>query len=238
MSISMAEQKSAVEAAEVSVYGILKNKILCLELEPGEKLSENALAAQLGVGRVQVREALAQLLEEGYIVVYPQKGTQVTQIEEGRIRQAIHGYLVFEQAVIRELCSMQLENEQFEQLEAMLQEQQTEGDGRDVLEFIQREQQLHYLMALYSDRAYLWDMFRGLDCDLLRLRYLLYCTYNTHVASYSLASRERSRVEGRLMLESIRHQDAEVACLLCSNYYNATLGSVSSLRSIYPQYFA
>ena len=58
------------------VYELLKKRILCMELQPRDMLSENTLSAQMKAGRPLVREALAQLVEEGYVVVYPQKGTE------------------------------------------------------------------------------------------------------------------------------------------------------------------
>lgn len=71
------------------VYELLKNQVLNLELKPGEMLSENSLAAQMHAGRPLVRDALAQLTEEGYVVVYPQRGTEVSLLSQSRIRQAV-----------------------------------------------------------------------------------------------------------------------------------------------------
>ena len=56
------------------IYSFLRNQILSLVIEPGEMLSENSLSSQMSVSRALVRDALARLTEEGYIVVYPPTG--------------------------------------------------------------------------------------------------------------------------------------------------------------------
>ncbi len=220
------------------VYEILKNQMLSFEIKPGERLSENVLSAQMNTGRVQVREALAQLVEEGYIVVYPHRGTEVTKIDAGRIEQAVYTHTVLEQAALRELCGKKLKEEEYLQMEATMADKDGNRGLNEELDFLMAEQQLHYLLALFCGKEHIWDVFRTLDCDLLRVRYLLYRTYGSRIASFSLAGMERSKVEGRLLLGNIRRMDAEAACLICANYFNAILGSASSLRSLYPQYFA
>jgi GntR family transcriptional regulator, rspAB operon transcriptional repressor len=62
------------------VHELLRAQIVSLELAPGTYLSENELAADLGVSRTPVRESLILLGEEGLIDVYPQLGTFVSRI--------------------------------------------------------------------------------------------------------------------------------------------------------------
>src|SRR5690349_478510 len=57
------------------VYARLRAAIIAAEFEPGRQLSENELAARLGVSRTPVREALARLREERLVEIVPQLGT-------------------------------------------------------------------------------------------------------------------------------------------------------------------
>ena len=58
--------------ARIHAYGAILDAIVRSEFEPGRQLSENELAAWLGVSRTPVREALARLREDGLVeIVYP-----------------------------------------------------------------------------------------------------------------------------------------------------------------------
>lgn len=61
-------------------YAELEERIVTLVLPPGQVLSENALAASLGIGRTPIREALQRLAREGLIVILPRRGVMVSEI--------------------------------------------------------------------------------------------------------------------------------------------------------------
>lgn len=58
-------------------YTRLEELIVTLRLQPGEFLSENALADQLDLGRTPIREALQRLAREGMVTVLPRRGIVV-----------------------------------------------------------------------------------------------------------------------------------------------------------------
>jgi DNA-binding GntR family transcriptional regulator len=58
----------------------LRTRILDGRLRLGESLSENALAAELGISKTPVREALLRLRIEGLVDVLPQRGTYVFRL--------------------------------------------------------------------------------------------------------------------------------------------------------------
>jgi DNA-binding GntR family transcriptional regulator len=61
-------------------YGQLEELIVTLALSPGTVLSEQSLAAKLGIGRTPVREALQRLALDGLVVILPRRGILVSQI--------------------------------------------------------------------------------------------------------------------------------------------------------------
>lgn len=219
------------------VYELLKNQISSLELPPGEMLSENSLAAQMNLGRPFVRSAFSQLLEEGYIVVYPQRGTEVSLISQNRIRQSVQAHIVLEQAAIRELCERGLDGEQYQQLSRITQTQMENNSREAILDFMVRERDFYHLIMAFCGKEQLWDMFRRMDCDLRRIDYLRYTTFNYQEDMSSLSSAGNSMVEAKLLLENLRRREREAACLVCSNHFNTILWSLDTLRGIYPQYF-
>lgn len=64
----------------MEVRNHLRTMIVDGRLQPGHPLSENEVAAQLGLSRTPVREAFIKLEEEGLIVIYPQYGSFVAPI--------------------------------------------------------------------------------------------------------------------------------------------------------------
>ena len=51
-----------------SVYTTLRDMAISYQFKPGERLSESELAERLGVSRTPVREALARLVIDGFLV--------------------------------------------------------------------------------------------------------------------------------------------------------------------------
>lgn len=58
-------------------YRSVRARILSAGLKPGERLVERDLAAELGVSRIPLREALRMLASEGLVVLVPGKGALV-----------------------------------------------------------------------------------------------------------------------------------------------------------------
>ncbi|MDP0928947.1 GntR family transcriptional regulator [Paracoccus onubensis] len=65
-------------------YHQLEERIVNLQLEPGQVLSEAQLAEELGIGRTPVREALQRLASEGLVNVLPRRGILVSEINLSR----------------------------------------------------------------------------------------------------------------------------------------------------------
>ena len=61
-------------------YEMIETRIVALDLEPGQVLSESQLVEELGIGRTPVREALQRLAAEGLVVVMPRRGVMVAEI--------------------------------------------------------------------------------------------------------------------------------------------------------------
>jgi DNA-binding GntR family transcriptional regulator len=62
-------------------YESLRDRLVILEIAPGEPLNDDSLARSLGVGRTPVREALKRLEMDRLVVTYPRRGTFATRVE-------------------------------------------------------------------------------------------------------------------------------------------------------------
>lgn len=67
----------------------IRTMILAGDLAPGERLFEDHLAAQLGVSRNPVREALRALESTGLVEVVPRRGAYVARFDPERTRQLL-----------------------------------------------------------------------------------------------------------------------------------------------------
>jgi len=67
---------SPVSASEFAAIQIRKS-ILDGTLEPGARIAQHALASELGVSHVPLREAIQRLEAEGFLAVHPRRGAFV-----------------------------------------------------------------------------------------------------------------------------------------------------------------
>ena len=71
VSISLSEQ----------AYLKIRDKIVRLEMAPGDVIREDALQAELGIGRTPIREALQRLARDQFVTVIPRRGMLVSGID-------------------------------------------------------------------------------------------------------------------------------------------------------------
>src|SRR5690348_2760256 len=68
--------QDGARASDVA-YGRLLDMIVDLRLAPGAFINEQALADRLELGRMPVRQALAQLAQDRFVTILPRRGTVV-----------------------------------------------------------------------------------------------------------------------------------------------------------------
>ena len=86
------------------VFEELKRQILCLELRPGERVYEPAVAASLQVSRTPVREAVRGLISEGLLQQQPTGGVLVPQLEASEVSELYDVRAALESLMAREAC--------------------------------------------------------------------------------------------------------------------------------------
>jgi DNA-binding GntR family transcriptional regulator len=73
---------------------------------PGQRFSENEIAARLGVSRTPVRQALYRLEHEGYIAVESKSGWTVRAFDFHAFEELYDVRLVLELAAVRRVCEL------------------------------------------------------------------------------------------------------------------------------------
>lgn len=72
-----ATKKSLADVA----YERLRDRLLMLDIKPGDLLNNLQLARELEIGRTPVREALKRLELDRLVITYPRRGTFATRVE-------------------------------------------------------------------------------------------------------------------------------------------------------------
>jgi DNA-binding GntR family transcriptional regulator len=74
--------ESAQRTLRGQAYEILKRQLMTGELAPGERVNEVVMAAQLGISRGPLREAIRKLEQEGLLTAVPQRGVFVRELTQ------------------------------------------------------------------------------------------------------------------------------------------------------------
>ncbi|SEO88801.1 DNA-binding transcriptional regulator, GntR family [Amycolatopsis saalfeldensis] len=61
-------------------YLFVRDRLVMLDIKPGEPINEEWLGGSLGMGRTPIREALKRLESERLVVAYPRRGTFATDV--------------------------------------------------------------------------------------------------------------------------------------------------------------
>lgn len=77
---SVVKRPDAPQSLTEKAYAALEELIVTLKIAPGTAVSEASLSAQLGIGRTPIREALQRMARERLVVVLPQRGIFVSEI--------------------------------------------------------------------------------------------------------------------------------------------------------------
>lgn len=86
---AVAENSQKAGPRGQQVVEILRTEIIAGRFEPGERLIESTLSAQLGTSRGPVREALRQLENEGLVMSFPYRGAVVVGVSDEEVHEVL-----------------------------------------------------------------------------------------------------------------------------------------------------
>ena len=150
-------------------YVALKRAIVSLEFAPGSTLSERQLVEQLQVSKTPVREALARLEREGFVVTVPYRGTLVTTLshidiqEIFDLRALLEGHAVY-QAIPRLTGADRLE------LRGHLEAADAAAARGDTVGFFEANHGFHRLLIARASNRRLREQLANLEDHTRRIR--------------------------------------------------------------------
>jgi len=157
----------------VTAYEKIYRKIISLEYEPGQRLEENQLVKQLGIGRTPIREALLNLSADMMVESQPNKGFVVSPITLQKTKAAFAALKILELGV----ASLAIQQDVTHYLSQMEIANQTVKDAMtqmDILSLVEANSTFHNYFARCSNNEYLIQGLHKVRCETNRLAYLSY----------------------------------------------------------------
>ncbi len=142
-------------------YRKIKEGILGLRYQPGQKLSETKLAADLRVGRSPVRSALARLERDGWVRVLPQHGTFVRRFSAEDVAAMSELRLLLE-AHAASVAAARVPPEELAALRRQFEALKAKGAEHNFEEFLALDDQFHGLVHRVANNPLITEILRNL----------------------------------------------------------------------------
>ncbi|MBX5469293.1 MAG: GntR family transcriptional regulator [Thermoleophilaceae bacterium] len=222
-----AVRRPSTVSTHMQVYAALRDAIVRAELAPGQKLSENELAGQLGVSRTPVREAIARLREDRLVEVVPQLGTFVARISTQAVADAQFIREALECAAIRRAAERCGEDD-VNALEENLRAQERARDASDFDAFYVLDDAFHQTLCNLSGHPTVWSISQRAKGHLNRVRRL-----SLPIGDYLTSMVD----EHRAVTAAVARHDADEAELALRYHLRMVLREVPRIRSQHPDFF-
>ena len=156
-------------------YQTLRRAILDLDLAPGTPLIEGQVAAQLGISKTPVREALARLSSEGLVISEPGRRTRVAGLSAQTVHEVYQVRLMLEPAAIRRVAG-RLTEQELARLEQLIADASTALEREDLPAFTAAGHEFHTFLIECTKNARLLSIINELFDQVRRVRAAIYRT--------------------------------------------------------------
>jgi DNA-binding GntR family transcriptional regulator len=179
-------------------YDAIRAAIVEGRYSPGRRLIADELAAEMGVSRMPVREALQRLEAAGLVTITPHRGAVVSQLSEAEIAELYHIRAVLDGLATR-LAARHLRPADHERLNGLLDAMDAGVKTKDLGRILRANREFHELI---------WDAARA-----PRLRELLENQYDAsqrfrHFSVLIPGRLDRLTQEHRLIAQALARGDA------------------------------
>jgi len=151
------------------VYVALREAIIRNQFKSGERLMETELADEMMVSRTPVREAVRKLQSEGYVVMFPRKGTYVTSLSIQDVNDVfeIRGAL---ESMAAAKASERASDEEITEIKKFIEDEAILWDSTDLARTIRSDIQFHSMVYRASKNTKIENLINDLREQTQRLR--------------------------------------------------------------------
>lgn len=197
----------------------LRDMIIEGRLEPGQRINEGAVGAQLGVSRTPLREAIKSLASEGLVEMQPAKGAVVRRFSLRDLREILEVIKSLEQLGGRIACA-QATDAQIAEVVALHEKMMALYVEKNRLEYFKLNQAIHSAIVAASGNAVLMEMHETLQARIKRLRFI----GNEGPAKWAGAVAEHER-----MIVALKKRDGEALAVEIGKHMDHTLDRVKEV---------
>ncbi len=220
-------QRSSGGPASRQAYRALRDAIIAVELEPGQRLSENELAERLAVSRTPIREALIRLRDDRFVQIVPQLGTFVTRISTAAVEDAQFIRESLECAAVR-LAATRSDAADIAGLSGLVRRQAEVVEHGDYERFAVLDDEFHAALCELAGRPVAWELAQRVKGHLNRVRRL--SLPQPHYLDEMVA-------EHRLVLDALDRHDPDAAEETLRHHLRMVLSALPAIRVQHPDYF-
>lgn len=137
-----------------TAYTDLEEMIVTMQLPPGSTVSEAGLSARLGIGRTPIREALHRLARERLVVIMPQRGIIVSEINVGSQLRLLEVRRELERLIARSAArrATELELKRFREIAKEL---EAAAKTNDATTFMRLDREFNHLSSAAARNEFL-----------------------------------------------------------------------------------
>ena len=221
------EERRNAETARDYARRILKNNIVSMDLEPGAMVSENELAAQLGLSRTPVREALMDLAKCRVVDVMPQRGSRIALIDYTLVDEARFARQVLEVAILEQVCERATAEDIAQLRQNVRLQMMTQEPGmNDSLSLTELDDAFHEMLFRIAQKEITYSMLGSMTIHFDRVRYM----------AIDVVKDQKIIDDHHAICEAIAAHDAAKAKELMTVHLNRGKVDEDAIRSAYPQY--
>lgn len=208
-------------------YASIRRQIVSLVLAPGSSISENELAAGLGLSRTPVREALVVLAGENLVQVFPKIGTFVARVDPAQVAEAQFLREAVEVESLRSLVPP-LREDIMDELRANVAEQERATIDTD--SFFQVDEDFHRGLMRLAGHGVSWTTVAAAKAHLDRARML---GLTSQPLSQARAVREHRRI-----LDAVESRDIDAAVTTLHDHLRSVFDDIVRLQTRSPDLFS
>jgi DNA-binding GntR family transcriptional regulator len=185
----------------------LRQRIFARKLEPGAWIDELKIAAELGISRTPLREALKVLAVEGLVAMKPRRGAYVAETSREDVTQVYHLLALLESDAAAEVAR-NATDEQLAELQALHDRLERSVKQRDA--FFATNEAFHFkLLDIAGNRRR-----RQIVADLRKIMKI-----NRHHSLFKQGRLEDSLGEHRAMMDALHARDARRVARLMKDHF-------------------